>query len=74
MQCAWQAVQSDCDAAWVFGSMGGGPGATAKGQAGFRDGKGTNFLNSHVFVLKHSVDRCQKSYRVYLCFTNTHVL
>jgi hypothetical protein len=40
-------------------------GLRAQGQAGFRDGKCTN---NHVFVLKHLVDRCQKSDRVYACF------
>lgn len=40
-------------------------GLRANGQAGFRDGRCTN---NHVFVLKHLVDRVQKSDRLYTCF------
>ena len=40
-------------------------GKRADGQAGFRDGKCTN---NHVFVLKHLVDRCRGSERLYACF------
>ena len=40
-------------------------GLRATGQAGFREGKCTN---NHIFVLKHLIDRCQGSDRVYACF------
>ena len=42
-------------------------GLRAKGQAGFRDGKCTN---NHVFVLKHLIDRCRGSDRLYACFVD----